>query len=144
MRTARCSLPLSDEGIGAKGGEEAKSEKDSSMEMGAGGSGISFWGVKLFASVRSNVKIAKSGHPARQMFDIDKFDLFDRSETAGMNRIELLRQIRGRSVKTLVIFMTGMPLLIPQLKAVREMFTILTKPFRVEEFYIAVKMPSSG
>jgi len=93
------------------------------------------------ASKGFQVKVAKSGPQACQMFDDQGFDLvLTDLKMPGMSGIELLRQIRGRSPETIVIFMTGYASLDSAIEAVREgAYDYLTKPFRIEELYIAVK-----
>lgn len=87
------------------------------------------------------VQVAKSGREACQMFDSEHFDLvLTDLKMPGMSGIELLRQIRERSPETIVIFMTGYASLDSAIEAVREgAYDYLTKPFRIEELYIAVK-----
>lgn len=87
------------------------------------------------------VKVAKSGHQACQMFDGEGFDLvLTDMKMPGMSGIELLREIRERSPETIVIFMTGYASLDSAIEAVREgAYDYLTKPFRIEELYIVVK-----
>jgi DNA-binding NtrC family response regulator len=93
------------------------------------------------ASKGFQVKVAKSGDQACQMFDGERFDLvLTDLKMPGMSGIELLRQIRERSPETIVIFMTGYASLDSAIEAVREgAYDYLTKPFRIEELYIAVK-----
>lgn len=93
------------------------------------------------ASRGFQVKIAKNGHQACQMFDTEHFDLvLTDLKMPGMSGIDLLRQIRERSPETIVIFMTGYASLDSAIEAVREgAYDYLTKPFRIEELYIAVK-----
>ncbi|MBI3803060.1 MAG: sigma-54-dependent Fis family transcriptional regulator [Nitrospirae bacterium] len=87
------------------------------------------------------VKIAKSGNQACQMFDTEHFDLvLTDLRMPGMSGIDLLRTIRERSPETIVIFITGYASLDSAIEAVREgAYDYLTKPFRIEELYIAVK-----
>lgn len=93
------------------------------------------------ASRGFQVKVAKNGRQACQMFDSEHFDLvLTDLKMPGMGGIELLRQIRERSPETIVIFMTGYASLDSAIEAVREgAYDYLTKPFRIEELYIAVK-----
>lgn len=93
------------------------------------------------ASRGFQVKVAKNGRQACQMFDAEHFDLvLTDLKMPGMGGIELLRQIRERSPETIVIFMTGYASLDSAIEAVREgAYDYLTKPFRIEELYIAVK-----
>lgn len=93
------------------------------------------------ASRGFQVKIAKNGHQACQMFDAEHYDLvLTDLKMPGMNGIELLKQIRERSPETIVIFMTGYASLNSAIEAVREgAYDYLTKPFQIEELYIVVK-----
>src|SRR3569832_908492 len=83
------------------------------------------------------VKIAKSGNQACQMFDTEHFDLvLTDLRMPGMSGIDLLRTIRERSPETIVIFITGYASLDSAIEAVREgAYDYLTKPFRIEELY---------
>jgi len=93
------------------------------------------------ASRGFQVKIAKNGDQACQMFDEEHFDLvLTDLKMPGMSGIDLLRQIRERAPETIVIFMTGYASLDSAIEAVREgAYDYLAKPFRIEELYIAVK-----
>lgn len=86
-------------------------------------------------------QVAPTAREALQRIDRDRPDLvLTDLKMPGLDGMELMRRIRDQSPDTLVILMTGYASLDSAIAAIREgAYDYLTKPFRLEELYIAVK-----
>lgn len=87
------------------------------------------------------VKTAKSGEEACQLFDDSPFDLvLTDLKMPGLSGMHLLKEIKTRAPETLVILITGYSSLRSAIEAIREgAYDYLTKPYQLDELYIAVK-----